>query len=223
MKKLLLPFFALLCFSSLAQNSGEKEKFDWLSHQNITSFAAGRYYVDFNALNTQLSLWGAKKTFPEYYYMVGTSGTVGELKRGHWDVATSLEFMIPQEVSVGSNDSLNLRMRGWHFMSSAFGKDVIPGKAVALVLAPGIDWGSTKIFRTLGGSHAKYKNPFVSPLLRADLRFMFGKFAFGGRAFYRYDITNSIWKRREDGMAVLPGTKMSGLGMQVFIGWQAKN
>lgn len=233
MKKSALAALLLLSVPAFSQHAFEtqpkKEKFMWVSMQNITGFSAGYYQADFSALNNQLTAWGAKSVFPTSYYMVGTTGAKGDTTRragtdhpSKLDGASSLEFMLPQEVTIGSNDSLVLRMHGWHFMTSTFGKDVIPGKMVALVLAPGIDWGTMKINRTLHNNEAKYKNPFVSPLVRADLRFMFGKFAIGGRAIYRYDITHPIWKRREDGMAVLPGSKMTGLGLQVFIGWSPR-
>lgn len=204
---------------TIATVSFAQDKFDFISHQNISAASFSMHQVDFSALNTQLTTWGATRTFPSTYYMIGTTGNAGDGAKSKFDAATSLEFMLPNEISIGSSDSLVLRMRGWHIMTSVFGKDVLPGNMVALVFAPGIDWGSTKINRTISGGKSKYKNPFVAPLARADLRFLFGKFVIGGRAFYRYDLTNDIWKRKADGMPVLPGAKMTGLSIQAFIGY----
>lgn len=212
----LFSFFTIAAFAGPPGSGG----FDFISHQSTFNLAAGRYDADFNALNQQLRLWGSPNVFPTSYYMVGTTSTKGDgTDYGKWDASTSLEFMLPNEIAIGPHDSLTFRMYGWHFMSSAFGKDLIPGDAVALVVAPGIDWGSTKLKRTLNGGEGKYKNPFVAPLARADLRFVFGKLSIGARALYRYDITHSIWKRKTDNLPVLPGSKMTGLGFQVFIGF----
>lgn len=194
---------------------------DWISHQSAFNLAATKFNNDFSLLNKQMELWGAKKTFSNDYYTFGIGSVTGDemtKRKGRWDGSGTVEWMPSTTISIGANDSITYRMKGWHMMTSIYGKDLIPGKVVALVIAPGIDWGTTKLFRKTGGNETKYKNPFVSPLLRADLRFAFGKFMIGGRAFYRYDISHDLWKRKADLMPVLPGTKFTGLGMSVFIG-----
>ena len=194
---------------------------DWISYHSSINLSATQYNNDFSLLNKQLELWGAKKTFAANYYTFGIGFITGEesaKRKGKWDGASSIEWMPSTTIGIGSNDSVSYRMKGWHMMTSSFGKDLIPGKVVALVIAPGIDWGTTKLFRKTGGNETKYKNPFVSPLLRADLRFVFGKLSIGGRALYRFDISNNLWKRKADLMPVLPGTKFTGLGLNAFIG-----
>lgn len=194
---------------------------DWISHHSTINLSASQFNTDFTLLNKQFSLWGAKENFNANYYMAGinlVNGQPSERFEGKWDGSFSLERMISEEVTIGHNDSLSYKMRGWHMLTSSYGKDLIPGDMVALVIAPGIDWGNMKLFRTTGGEKTKYKNPFVAPLVRADLRFVFGKFSLGGRASYRYDITYDRWKRKDDLMPVLPGTHFHGLSLQAFIG-----
>lgn len=193
-------------------------KFDWLSHQSILGISASQNQVNFNPLNSHLPDWGVHGKFKPYYQAIGlTYASAVSLRENIFDGAFSLEWVLPQEVG-GSGDSLQLKLKGWHLMTSFFGKDVLAGDAVALVLAPGVDWGTMKIKRTVNGGESIYKNPFVAPLVRADLRFTIRRFAIGGRAMYRFDITDGIWKRKSDGMPVLRETRMSGLSLQAFIG-----
>lgn len=218
MKKI-LP--AIFFFQSVCLFAGPPVSHDWVSDHSSFNLSASQYQNDFSSLNDQLKGWGANKSFSNTYYMFGISLVSGKeinKRNGKWDGASSLEWMPSQSVSIGSSDSVSYRMKGWHLMTSSFGKDLIPGRTVALVIAPGVDWGTTKLFRSAGGKETKYKNPFVSPLVRADLRFVFGKFSIGGRALYRYDITNSIWKRRDDNIPVMAGTRFTGLGLLAFIG-----
>jgi hypothetical protein len=222
MKKLFLSFALISAINLFAGPPKDGDRFDWLSHQTSFNLSVGKYNTDFRLLNTQMSLWGATTEFNPDYYMFGTTSAQGEPDEDGWrfDGASSLEFMPSQTVSIGANDSVSYRMKGWHGMTSSFGKDLIPGDVVALVLGLGVDWGNMKIIRSDAAGDKKYKNPYVCPLGRADLRFMFGKFSIGGRAYYRYDITHSLWKRKADLMPVLPGTKFTGLGFQAFIGFQ---
>lgn len=195
---------------------------DWISWHSSMNLSGTYHDVDFSLLNKQLSLWGSKQEFSRNYLSYGItfiSGKPSERYKGKWDGSTTYEWNPKQTISIGSNDSLTFTMKGWHVMTSSFGKDLIPGRAVALVLAPGIDWGTMKIFANERGAKSKYKNPFVAPLVRADLRFVFGHFSFGGRAFYRYDISYSLWKRKTDNALLLPGTHFTGLNIQTFIGY----
>jgi hypothetical protein len=217
---------ALLSLTSLKSQAQGYKNFNWLSNHSSLNISAGQYYADFSKLNIQLNLLGAKNQFNSTYYMFGITRLAGETSVGGrygeslFDGTMSLEFMPAQKVTIGNNDSITYKMNGWHLTTSLFGKDVIPGDVVALVLAPGVDWGTMKIARKDAVGETKYKNPFVSPLIRADLRFEFGKLSIGGRAMYRYDITHELWKRKNQNMIALQGTKFSGLGLQAFIGFR---
>lgn len=207
---LLLPFTVL--------NAAPPAKFDWNSHQKIIGFSAGRYYVDFTHMNNQLHAWDFHKTFSPIDAVGLSLASPVKVGKSANDAAFALEFFLPQEIASGTSDSLKLKLHGWHLETSIFGKDLIPGEMAALVVAPGVDWGTMKMKRTVTGGETHYKNPFVAPMARADLRFVFGPVAVGARVSYRYDITYDKWKRRNDDMPKLPGTKFSGLGAQVFVG-----
>jgi hypothetical protein len=117
------------------------------------------------------------------------------------------------------NDSLSYEMRGWHYMFSFLGKDIIPGKTVALVLAPGWDLGQLKMLRTFDGQGTLYKNFFIAPMARAEMRFVFGPVALGARYAYRYDLTSADWKIKSGPSSYLPGTKNTGTSLEFFVGW----
>jgi hypothetical protein len=187
---------------------------NWQSHQAMYGISAGKYYTDFSMLNSQMKLWGTTKQFTNYNYAIGLEYKIPTLANFN-----SFELFIPQKINTVTSDSLSFKMSGWHNMTSTFGLDLIPSDAIALVVSSGVDWGNVILKRTLLGTSTKYKNPFFAPLAKVDLRFILGKIAIGGRAIYRYDVTNDIWKRKADLLPVLPGTKMRGFAFQFFIGY----
>ena len=104
-------------------------------------------------------------------------------------------------------------------MTSLYGKDLIPGKTVALVLAPGFDWGAMKITRTVNGNGSLLRNGFIAPMARAELRFVIGPVALGARGSFRYDISSESWRQKRGPQASLPGTTNTGWGLEFFLGW----
>jgi hypothetical protein len=193
-------------------------KFEGLSNQIIFGLSVGQYEFRANGLNNQLSDWGLQ-LFHNYYYTTGLTyaGPVSFDRMGNFDAAFTFEGIVNQEIST-PNDSLRLRLQGWHLTTSIFGVDLVPGDVVALVVGPGFDWGTLKIKRITNGGESKYKNPFVAPMARADLRFTFGRLAIGGRAMYRFDITSGAWKRKTAGMPELRATKNTGPAFEVYLG-----
>lgn len=136
----------------------------------------------------------------------------------HYDGISGLSFILPQVVTAGTNDSLKLKMTGWHLTTSIFGYDIIPGEILTLAVAPAVSWGNLKMKRQVAGEETKYKNPFVAPGGRAEFRVTLGKFSFGARATYRYDITHSLWKRKDSLMPVLPTYKNNGMAYFAYVG-----
>lgn len=137
----------------------------------------------------------------------------------HYDGISSLGFIFPQKVSAGMNDSLKMRLSGWHLTTSVFGYDVVKGEVVTLAIGPAFAWGNLKMRREVNGDRTKYTNPFVAPGGRAEIRFDIANFVIGGRVTYRYDITHELWKRKDDMMPVLPGYSNSGLSFFGYIGF----
>jgi hypothetical protein len=175
-------------------------------------------YFEFNSklnnyLDTTTSVHG---NFKPYYLGIGLENIGNNSK--HSDVIGSFLYILPQTISAGPNDSLELKMRGWNWTTSIFGYDFIKGETVALVLGPSVTWGNLKMRRTENGQKTRYTNPFVAPGGRAELRIVIGNFMIGARATYRYDITHSLWKRKDNLMPVMPGYKNNGLGYFGYIG-----
>ena len=136
----------------------------------------------------------------------------------HYDGISGFSFILPQVVTAGTNDSLKLKMTGWHLTTSILGYDIIPGEILTLAIAPAVAWGNLKMKRQVAGEETKYKNPFVAPGGRAEFRVTLGIFSFGARATYRYDITHSLWKRKDSLMPVLPTYKNNGMAYFAYIG-----
>jgi hypothetical protein len=216
---LLLIFASTILSAQKKKNAGEN--FHWISEQNVIALSGGQFQPDMKDFNTQLTAWGAKKVFFEGLrgYGITLAGTAASSRKLVFDAAAAFDLLLPAKVTIGKNDSLTYEMKGWRFMTSTFGKDVIPGGIVALVLAPGIDWGVLKMKRAVSGNGALYKNGYIAPFGRAELRFVFGPIALGARGIYRYDVTKELWKLKSGPAYTLPGTKNTGTSIEFFIGW----
>ncbi len=220
MKKI-LPLFFILAATILSAQKNQGNNFHWVSEQWIIAPSGGQFHPDMSAFNDQLTKWGAKSVF--YDGLRGYGLTLAQpltvVRGGGFDAAYSFSLMQNRTVTIGPKDSLSYQMRGWHLMTSIYGKDVIPGETVALVLAPGIDWGSLRMVRTLNGLGGLYRNFFIAPMARAELRFVFGPVALGARGIYQYDVTKDDWKLKKGPTFALPGTKNTGTSIEFFVGW----
>ncbi len=217
MKKIFFVFlFLFLSDFSFAQTSADSANDEGTG---VLAFSAGEYYANFSKLNSQLKSWGAAKTFSAFNAVgITGEGVVAIGLRGSFDGEFSLEWFLPQDISI--KDSLKFRLHGWHLMTSLYGIDLIHKKHVSLVAGPGVDWGAAKLIRTLNGSKGHYNNIFIAPFARVELKFTFPKIAFGVRAFYRVDFTLNDWVAEEDYLTALPHTNLSGGGFQFFVGYR---
>lgn len=179
-------------------------------------------YSEFGAadnLNNYLDTTGSIRSggFQPYYMAIGWEKIV-TADEHIFDGISSVSFIIPQKVYSGPNDSVAMRMGGWHATFSALGVDLVKGDMVSLVIAPAWSYGNLKMRRIIEGKKTWYTNPFVAPGARAEFRLIFGKFTIGGRATYRYDITHALWKRKDNLMPVMPEYKNTGLAYFGYIG-----
>lgn len=220
MKKNLLLIFLLASSSLFATRKNKGNNFHWVSEQWAIGVYGGQFHPDMRAFNTQLTSWGAKSVFYDGLRSYGLTFVepMNVSRSGEFDASYSFGLMMKRKVSI-ANDSLTFEMRGWHLMTSFYGKDIIPGDVVALVLAPGVDWGVMKMLRTVGGNGSLFKNGYIAPLARAEFRLVFGPIAVGARGVYRYDITKDGWKLKSGKPYDLPGTKNTGASIEFFVGW----
>lgn len=222
MKKHLLLFAVLISTFAFAQKKkNEGRNFHWLSEQDIVAASGGQFHPDLKKFNDQLTAWGAKSVFYQGLrgYGLTLAGTAATSRKLEFDAAAAFDMLLPADVTIGKNDSLHFQMKGWRLMTSIYGKDVIPGSVVALVLAPGVDWGVLKMKRSLTGNGSLYTNGYIAPFGRAELRFVFGPIALGARGIYRYDLTKDLWKLKSGPESALPGTKNTGPSIEFFVGW----
>lgn len=177
----------------------------------------GYYQFASEKLNDYLAAQSSVSgTFAANYMAIGLDEIENNGK--HWDRVGSLQFILPQKVSAGPGDSLKLRLGGWHNTMSILAWDFIAGETVTLALGTQISYGNLKMRREVAGATTKYTNPFIAPGGRAEFRLTFGNFMIGGRATYRYDITHSLWKRKDDLMPIMPEYKNNGLAYFGYIG-----
>lgn len=219
MKKISSAFAVLLCIVCNAQGINTS------SGNSVWKLEAG--YTTFRPyqLNNFLTAAGSSAPFTslETYGIAWGGGLVvgNRSDDGTFDGAYALHFFRPQ-VCVVKPDSLKYQIGGWELMTSIYGFDVLSGiQNVDLVVAPGVFWGSMRLRKEDSAGDKLFKNPFVAPMLRADLRFMIGPVAIGGRFSYRYDITNGKWKKATD--ENLPAYKSRELQYMVYIGWRLRS
>lgn len=203
--------------------SNYSHAWDVNSGNRILKFEAG--YTTFRpyALNSFFSATQSSTPFSSFQTFGITSVETMLVDRGGaFDGAYSLHFFRPQE-NVIQPDTLKYRAGGWELMTSIYGFDLLKNVTlVDLIVAPGVFWGNIRLRKYNSTGNFKtneiFKNPFVAPMIRADLRFMLGPVAIGGRFSYRYDITKTKWKKGSS--EVLPGYRCEELQYMVYIGWR---
>lgn len=176
-------------------------------------------YVPFltGDLNNYLdSTTSVHSTFNNTYMTLGIDNASNNGK--HLDMISNLGIILPQTVTGGKADSLQLRLAGWHNTFSILGYDFVKGETVTLALGPAWAWGNLKMRRVVNGQKTKYTNPFVAPGARAEFRITIENVYFGARATYRYDLTHALWKRKSDMMPVMPEYKNSGMAYFGYLG-----
>jgi hypothetical protein len=220
MKKILL-FTSLLTTSVLFAQKNKGQNFHWVSEQIVFGISGGQFHPDLTQLNTQLLSYGARPDFNEGLrgYGVTMAYPLSVSHKFRFDGAMAFDVLQKANVTIGKNDSLTYQLSGWNLMTSFLGKDVIPGKTVALVLSPGWNWGGLKMIRAVHGNGSLLKNSFIAPLVRAELRFVFGPVALGARGCYRYDLTKDVWKQKSGPATIIPGVKNTGMSIEFFVGW----
>lgn len=193
------------------------------SGNSISSLEAG--YTTFRpyALNSYLPQTVTATPFTSLltfgYSGAGSSSTK---RGGTYDAAVALHFFMPQE-NVIIPDTLKYRVGGWELMTSVFGFDVLKNvRSVDFTVAPGVYWGTMRLrkYNSAGNFKANelFKNPFVAPMIRADLRINLGPVTLGGRWSYRYDITKARWRKGDS--ETFPGYRSRELQYMVYIGWR---
>lgn len=223
---LILLLFSLALTEELIAQPGpstEDDKFGkphyFMPDQNGRALSFGYFEFDSQALNNYIDTTtsGKKNGFANNYMGVAIDNISNNGK--HHDLISSFSFIIPQKVYAGPNDSLELRLSGWHWTTSFLGYDFIKDETFTLALAPAMSWGNLKMRRTVAEQKTKYTNPFVGVGGRAEFRLTFGSFMIGGRATYRYDLTHGLWKRKDNLMPVMPEYKNHGLAYFGYVGW----
>jgi hypothetical protein len=133
----------------------------------------------------------------------------------HWYVADKLRR------SDVYGKQIEHKLDGWEFMMSNTGLDLFAHRNFDVVVAPAWYFGTLKLYQTniTDSLETKlYKNPFVCPAARAEIRLNFGPVTLGGRFSYRYDITHDIWQRKSEGMNPIPGYKFRDTQFMIYIG-----
>lgn len=131
------------------------------------------------------------------------------------------KFLATEKVTSTNEVATHYKLQGWELMTSSYGLDVLPWQVVDLAGGVGAYWGNLKMFTWKDGDTTgvrKYKNPFVAPMARLELRFNFWWITIGARYSFRYDITNDIWKRKSPNLQSLPGYNYRESEYIFFIG-----
>lgn len=178
-------------------------------------------YIEFGAYNNLNNYFDTTSSvrvgeFNPYNMAIGLDDISNN--SAHMDMISSVGFLLPQKITVGPNDSMMLKLNGWHYTMSILGLDLIKGEMVTLAIGTSWSYGNFKARRYIAGQKTKYTNPFIAPGARAEFRLTFGNFMIGGRATYRYDLTHGLWKRKDNLMPVMPEYKNHGMAYFGYIG-----
>ena len=213
-KKYFFSFFIFFLTNRIA--FAQYDYSDSIPHWAASTIAisAGQFHADFKTLNAELLSRGATKTFGSSFNTVGMNWA--EPTEFGFDAALCLEFLLPENVS--DNDSSKFHLYGWHFTTSLLGLRMVDTKHWAATAGPCLDFGNVKVLANQNGIHTNYYNPFISPLMRAEIRYAIWRIVIGSRISYRWDFSKGQWKQTGE-LSPLPGSKFSGLGLQCFIGW----
>lgn len=212
MKNTLALLMLALCINAAAQIQGA-------SGHSIFAVEVG--YTNFRPYAVNDHLFPGNSGFENLITYGGSFFGISGGRYAHtWDAAIGFHLFQPQE-RMGTLDSLSYQVRGWELMTSIFGYDVLNRvNAVDLTFAPGMYWGNLKLRKYFDGGNPGqfelFKNPYIAPMVRADLRFVLGPVAVGGRASFRYDITSARWKKGNS--VQLPGYRFRELQYMVYIG-----
>jgi hypothetical protein len=188
-----------------------------------TIFAVEVGLTEFHPRDVNNFLFPNEKGFVSFItYGGGWTATTGTHRAHNYDATIAFHFFQPQKLKA-TYDSLSYEVRGWELMTSLFAYDVLHNvDVVDLTLAPGVYWGGLRIRKYFNGGNPNqfelFKNPFIAPMLRADLRFVLGPVAVGGRASWRYDISKGHWKKGSS--VTLPEYKFRELQYVVYLGWR---
>lgn len=208
----------MLCFFSTTSVSAQIK-----GSSGHTIFAVEVGYTDFRPTSLNNFLFATEAGFTKLITYGGAITSTTNTHRAHtYDATIAFHFFQPQRLT-STYDTLSYQASGWELMTSLFAYDVLHKvDVVDLTLAPGVFWGGLKVKKYFNGGNPNqfelFKNPFIAPMLRADLRFVLGPVAFGGRASWRYDISKGRWKK---GSSVqLPDYKFQELQYMIYLGWR---
>lgn len=195
--------------------------------------ASGNYYCAAESGITNFHAWdlnangnGNSYRFTQLYtFGLSTNAPVGGRNGDFADGSLAFHFFLPNDIE-WYTDTSSLKESGWELMTSLFGFDLIPNRRVDFVVGPGVYWGRLKL-RNISRYNGppfdySYKNPFIAPMIRADLRLAFEHIVFGCRASCRYDLTGADWKRETPVAPALPGYRFREMQYMVYLGWKLR-
>lgn len=184
---------------------------------NILMLHAEAGYTNFHAWKlSDVFIAGGGKRFPALN-TIGIGGLISaDDDKFRFEVNYAFHYFLPYyNEAIIEGRTIKSRLQGWEFMWCRDGIDVIPQKRFDVSGSFGFSVGNLR----LDWNSQRYTNPYVAPLVKIDTRVNVWKLSLGARASYRFDLTNGKWKRKSDGMPVLPEYKFREFQGLIYIGW----
>ncbi|HTL82622.1 MAG TPA: hypothetical protein VL651_13005 [Bacteroidia bacterium] len=208
----------LLCLFSIHLHAQNTDMRAGTADQRAFMLAGGIFITDLSELNAHVSSFGNTSGFSSQWFLSGLHLIwPTATKYYEWKGMLGFDVFIPQLINAG--DTAQFTLRGWHFMSSLFAKDLFRRNTkLAFEIAPGIEWGKAKLRMELPGSEFRYSNVFIAPFARMEFRYIIKRVAIGIRACYRFDLTDPLWREKTGGIYSFGKTRFAGPGVQLFIG-----
>ncbi|HTL83309.1 MAG TPA: hypothetical protein VL651_16455 [Bacteroidia bacterium] len=215
-----LFLFILFCGSYLHAQTFWDDRYDYFqSGHSGQTIGVGIWQADYRNLNDHMRQLGAKTDFgkgfadADYGNLMALGGRYGES-----DGLITFNYIFPKTVDI--NDTMKCSYSGFHIVPSLLlGKDVWHSDAFDCVLSLGADFGFTFYHEEGPNSYYYYRNYFLSPSFRTDVRYVYKHFIAGVCFYARYDVTNPEWKSSVTEFPGIAGTAYSGFAAEFYIGY----
>jgi hypothetical protein len=135
----------------------------------------------------------------------------------HW----GFNYFIRQRIDFGTVVPSSMEITGWELNTSLFGFDFLAPRWIDLTAAPGVSWGSLRMKYADWNESYHFRNIFIAPNIRAELRLNIAFLTIGARWSYRWDVTGSAWRGIEKSNTIyFPGYRFREMQYMAYIGYR---
>lgn len=137
------------------------------------------------------------------------------------DAHVGFNYFIRQRTDFGMFVPSSMTITGWELNTSLFGFDFLAPRWIDFTAAPGVSWGSLRMKYSDWNESFYFRNIFIAPHVRAELRLNLAFITIGARWSYRWDVTGSTWKNiGNSNNLYFPGYRFREMQYMVYLGYR---